>query len=125
MKLTGALSNIILFFVLPVLIVGLQYYANAMVLSGNRFLSPTEVLFYEGILWVIVGLLFLMGMRNYNIRKAAEVVAVAKTFPSGDDYVGRSGFFRRYIWQVKGSTRLGLILIFSGLLMIAVYFLTL
>jgi hypothetical protein len=125
MKPRGVLSNVILFLILPVLIVVLQYYANVTILSGNRYLSPTEVLFYEGILYVIVGLLFLMGMRNYNLRRAGEVVAIAKTFPSGDEYVGRSAFFRRYIWQVKGSTRLGLILIFSGLLMIAVYFLTL
>jgi hypothetical protein len=124
-KIRGALSNIILFFVLPVLIVVLQYYANVMILSGNRYLSPTEVLFYEDILYVIGGLLFLMGMRNYNLRKAAEVVAIAKAFPSGDEYVGPAGFFRRYIWQAKGSTRLGLILIFAGLLMIITYFLTL
>lgn len=124
MKLRSALSNIALFLALPVLIVFLQYYANVMILS-DYISSPTEALFYEGVLYIIGGLLFLMGMRNYNLRKAAEAVAVAKAFPSGDEYVGPAGFFRRYIWQAKGSTRLGLILIFAGLLMIVAYFLTL
>jgi len=124
MKRTSILLNALLFSVVPALIIVVQYFANVIILSGYKYLSPTEALLYEGILFIIAGALCLIGIGGAGVAEAAEAAAVAKTFPSGDETVGPSEIFREYRWKPKGSTRLGLILIITGVLMTLVHLLT-
>ena len=75
---------------------------------------------------MIVGLLFITGRGGISRASlgAAMLAAKAKAI-YGKDIVSPNEIFRRDAWKSRGFTRTALILIFSGVLMILVYFLSL
>jgi len=124
MKRKTVLLKTLVFSTVPALITIAQYYANVIVLSNHKYLSPTDALAYEGVSFVIVGLLAIIGIGCRKVtEEAAMIAAVAKGAPGGEKTVGPSEIFREYIWNPKGSTGIGLILIFAGVLMILTHFL--
>jgi len=128
MKRKSVLSNALVFLIVPLLITVAQYCANVLMmpllLSRNILVSPTELLLYEGLLFVIVGFLYLLGARGAGSEEAVRIAALNKTILRDDDTVGPSRIFRDYIWNPKGHLRLALVLIITGVLMILTHLLT-
>jgi hypothetical protein len=128
MKHKNVLSNAVVFLIIPVLITVAQYYANLsmmpLFLSQRILVSPSELLLYEGILFIIVGFLTLLGIRGAGSEEAVGVAATANAVFSDDEMVKPSRIFRDYIWNPKGYPRLALVLMIAGVLMIFTHFFT-
>ena len=105
---------------------GVTYAANFALFSSNRRVSPVEVTFVEGILFIIAGILLFLGSGGINraSQQAALLVAAAGAI-SGDQIVGPSEILRRDAWKPEGFTFVGLVLTIAGILLIAVYFVSL
>ncbi len=129
MKRKSVLLNALVFLIVPVLITIAQYYANVLImplfLRQDVSVSPTELLLYEGILFLIVGFLTLLGIRGAGSEDAVRIVVLKKTIFGDNKTVGPSRIFRDYIWNPKGYLRVALVLIITGVLMILTYLLTL
>jgi len=99
------------------------YSINLWLLSSNPRFSPTDALFIEGIISIILGALLLLGSGGINLwsRKAAILAATAEA-AYGTETIGPSEIFRRDAWKPKGFVRLGLILIIAGVFMLIIYF---
>jgi len=93
----------------------------------NRWLfSSNSVLFIEGIVFIFGGILLLLGSGGINrFSQRAAVIAAATEVISGKEQPKPSEIFRRDAWKPKGFTRLGLILIIAGTLMLILYFISL
>lgn len=129
MKRKSVLLNALVFLIVPVLITTTQYYANVLIvpfaLRLDISVSPTELLLYEGIIFLIVGFLTFLGTSGAGSEDAARIVVLAKTIFRNNKTVGPSRIFRDYIWNPKGYLRVALVLMITGVLMILTYFLTL
>jgi len=108
------------------LIVVIVYSLNVLLLSSNKVVSPTDALFIEGVGFLLIGSLLLLGRGGINLwsKKAAILSATAEAV-SGADTVGPAETMRKDAWKSKGFVRAGLILVLTGVFMFAVYFLTL
>ncbi len=107
-------------------IVTIVYFVNVLFLSSSGIVLATEALFIEGVLFLIVGLLLLLGRGGVtfsSIRAALLLAATEAVY--GTETVGPAEQMRMDSWKSKGFTRAGFILLISGLFMIIVYFLTL
>jgi len=108
------------------------YFVNIWVFSSNKYLrerlnlSPTDAFFIEGIIFLILGLLLLLGRGGINLwsQKAAVLSALAEAV-YGEDTVGPSETLRRDRWKPQGFIRIALIFILTGVFMILIYLLTL
>ena len=108
------------------LITLLVYFVNILLLSSNEWVSPTDALFVEGAVSVLVGFLLLLGRGGISFwSKTAAILAAAASAVSGGETVGPGEILRRDAWRASGFLRLGLILLLAGLFMLAAYFLTL
>lgn len=96
-----------------------------MLPQGANFTS-TEALFVEGIALLLMGLLLLIGRGGLNLStvKAAILSASAEAV-FGTEGVGPAEEMRIDSWKSKGFITAGLVLIMTGLFMLAMYFLTL
>jgi hypothetical protein len=102
------------------------YFVNILLLSSNERVSPGDALFVEGAVSVLVGFLLLLGRGGINFwSKTAAILAAAASAVSGRETVGPKEIMRRDAWTARGFLRLGLILLLTGILMLAAYFLTL
>jgi len=120
MKYKSILRNIAAFSSISALITAATYFVNAWLLSGNKQFSPTEALFVEGIVFVLAGLLLLLGRGGINL--ASQKAAVLATLTGTGS---PSEIFRRDKWKPQGFIRSALILIVAGVLTLLTYFLTL
>ena len=86
---------------------------------------PAEASFLEGVTFIILGALFFLGSGGISqtTRRAAMTAAAATAM--GKDVIGPSEIFRRDAWKPKGFTRLGLILILTGIFLLLIYFVSL
>jgi len=109
-----------------VVIAVITYAVNLWLLAGSlseAYLSPQDALFIEGMVFAILGVLLLIGSGGINLWtvKAAILQSAA------DAITGESGepskIFKRDAWKPSGFIRLGLVLLFSGVIMILLYFL--
>jgi len=102
------------------------YFVNLWLLSFQRYLSPTDAFFIEGLFFLVLGFLLLLGRGGINLwsLRAAILSALAGAV-YGKDTVGPNEIFRRDRWKPEGFTRLALILILTGVFMLLFYFLTL
>jgi len=102
------------------------YFVNIWLFSSREYFSPTDAFFVEGMLFVIFGLLLLLGRGGINLwsLKAAVLSALAEAVYN-EDTVGPSEIMRKDRWKSRGFTRLALVLILTGVFMIIVYFVTL
>jgi hypothetical protein len=90
--------------------------------STKRLLSPNEILFTEGFVSVMMGVLFLIGSGGLTgaSQKAAILAATAKAFD--DDAIGPDEVYRRDSWKPRGFTRLALVFLMTGAALILVSF---
>ena len=126
MKSRNILVSIMMFSSISLLITIATYFLNIWLFSSSEPFSPTDAFFLEGIIFLISGLLLLLGRGGINLwsQKAAILSALAEAV-YGEDTVGPDEMFRRDRWKPKGFIRLALILILAGVFMILIYFLTL
>lgn len=132
MKSRNILLNIIVFSSISLLITIVTYFVNIWLFSSSEYLreythfSPTGILFLEGIVFLMAGVLLLLGRGGINLwsQKAAILSALAGAL-YGEDTVGPDESLRKDKWKPEGFIRLALILILTGVLMILGYFLTL
>jgi hypothetical protein len=102
------------------------YFVNILLLSSNEWVSPTDALFVEGAVSVLVGFLLLLGRGGISLwSKTAAILAAAASAVSGRETVGPKEIMRRDAWTARGFLRLGLILLLTGFFMLAAYFLNL
>jgi len=134
-KRSKASVNLMFLSCISVVITVAFYFVNVWLLSDvgllkfsiiRRIYSPTDFLFFEGIVFLILGALFLLGRGGINLWsvKAAILSALAETVYHKDT-IGPDEEFRRDRWKPGGFTRFALILILAGVFMILVYFLAL
>ena len=102
------------------------YLVNIGLFSSIEYFSPTDAFFFEGIIFLLSGLLLLLGRGGINLwsQKAAILSALAEAVYD-EDTVGPDEMFRRDSWKPRGFIRIALILILAGVFMILIYFLTL
>jgi hypothetical protein len=126
MNIRSILLNTAMFSGISVLMVMAVYLVDVWLLSSNANLSPTEALFIEGIIFVIIGLLLLLGRGGISrTSRSAAILTASAGAVSGRDTIGPNEIFRRDAWKAEGFTRTALILTLSGVFMILLYFLTL
>jgi hypothetical protein len=126
MKIRSILLNTARFSGISVLVVTAVYLVNVWLLSSNNLLSPTDALFIEGIFFLIIGLLLLLGRGGISrTSRGAAMLAASAEAVSGRDTICPNEIFRRDAWKAEGFTRIALIFILSGVFMILLYFLTL
>jgi len=119
------LTNLIIFLGIPTMITIAMYLINFKLFS-NRSFSPTEPLFIEGILFLLLGALLFLGRGGINLWTAkAAILAAATKAISKKDTIGPNEIMKKDRWKAEGFPRLALILIISGALMLIAYFLTL
>ena len=126
MDIKTILLNVAVYSGVSLLVLVAVYLVDLWFLSSYLQLSALETLSMEGVMLIILGLLFLVGTGGINLGSlsAAMISAKAKAIFRGD-IAGPDEVLRRDTWKAKGFTRTALILLFSGVLMILVYFLTL
>lgn len=108
------------------LITIIAYSVNLTVFSSNPNFSPTDILFIEGMCFLILGVLLLLGRGGINLwsQKAAILFSLADAL-FNEDTPGPRETLRRDAWKAKGFTRIALILIIAGVFMLVIYFLNL
>ena len=89
-------------------------------------MSRTDATFVEGIFFIFVGFLVLIGSGGVTrtSQKAAMLASAVKAV-SNKDVIGPSEIFRRDAWKPKGYVRLGLVLIAAGAFLLVIYFVSL
>ncbi|MCK4668514.1 hypothetical protein KAT21_00140 [Candidatus Bathyarchaeota archaeon] len=125
MKLGKALLNLAVFSCISMIITVVFYFVNVQ-LFITPMLSPVDAMFIEGILFLIIGFLFLLGRGGINVwsQRAAILSALTEAI-SGKDMLGPDETLEKDRWKPKGFTRLALVLILTGVFMILAYFITL
>ena len=126
MKIKALLLNATVYSSISLLVLGAVYLVDLEFLSSFLHLSPADAMFIEGLIFIIVGLVFLVGKGGISRTSLSAVMMAAKAKAIyGRDIVGPNEIFQQDAWKARGFTRTALILMFSGALMILVYFVTL
>lgn len=126
MKIRSILLNTAAYSGISLVVVVAVYLVDLWLLSASTRLSPTDALFVEGIIFLLIGLLLLIGRGGISRASLSAAMLAAKAGAIyGRDIIGPNEIFRRDAWRAKGFTRAALILILSGVLMILAYFLSL
>lgn len=125
MKLGKALLNLAVFSCISMIITVVFYFVNVQLFT-TPMLSPVDAMFIEGMLFLIIGFLFLLGRGGINVwsQRAAILSALTEAI-SGKDMLGPDETLEKDRWKPKGFTRLALVLILTGVFMILAYFITL
>lgn len=125
MKLGKALLNLAVFSCISMIITVVFYFVNVQLFT-TPMLSPVDAMFIEGMLFLIIGFLFLLGRGGINVwsQRAAILSALTEAL-SGKDMLGPDETLEKDRWKPKGFTRLALVLILTGVFMILAYFITL
>jgi hypothetical protein len=125
-KIRALLLNATVYSSISLLVLGVVYLVDLEFLSSFLHLSPADAMFIEGLIFIIVGLVFLVGKGGISRTSLSVAMMAAKAKAIyGRDIVGPNEIFQQDAWKARGFTRTALILIFSGALMILVYFVTL
>jgi len=126
MRSGRVLLNLLMFSFVSLIITIVIYFVNFLLFSSARYISPTDAFFIEGLLFLLVGCLLLLGRGGINLwsQKAAILSALAEAMYKKDT-VGPHEMYKRDKWKPEGFTRLALILIITGVIMLLVYFLIL
>jgi len=98
-------------------------FLNVWLFSSSKHYAPIEMLFIEGVLFIIGGVLLLLGRGGINLWSLKAIVLSALAEALYDtDTVGPSEILRHDKWKPQGFVRLALVLIVSGVFMILIYF---
>jgi len=126
MKRRNILVNVVMFSSISLLITIATYFLNIWLFSSSEPFSPIDALFFEGIVFLIAGLLVLLGRGGINLwSQRAAILSALGGAVYDEDTVGPEEQFRRDMWRPKGFVRIALILILAGVFMILIYFLSL
>jgi hypothetical protein len=120
---TAILRNVSRLMIISVVIASATYAFNLWFFSSGSHLTATDAAFLEGIIFILMGVLFLLGSGGISraSRQAAMLAATANAV-SGKQVIGPSEIFRRDSWKPKGFTFWALTLIIAGSILIAIYF---
>jgi hypothetical protein len=120
---TVILRNISLLFTTSIIITLITCTLNFWLLSFNSRITPTNVTFLEGIIFITFGILLFLGSGGINraSRQAALLAATANAV-ADKQVIGPSDIFRKDAWKPKGFTFWALALIIAGLILMCVYF---
>lgn len=122
------LRNLVFLVILSSAVACITYAADVWFFSFQKFVplslstSPSDASFLEGIVFLLCGVLALIGSGGISAttRKAAVLAAAASAM--GKDVISPSEVYKRDAWKPKGFTRLGLTLIMAGVILLIVYF---
>jgi hypothetical protein len=118
------LLNVAAYSGISLLVLAAVYFVDVGFLSSYLQLSALDTMSMEGVLFIIMGLLFLVGRGGISRASlSAAILAAQAKAMTREDIPGPNEMLRRDTWKAKGFTRTALILLFSGVLMILVYFL--
>jgi hypothetical protein len=118
------LLNVAAYSGISLLVLVAVYFIDVWFLSSYLHLSALDTLSMEGVMFIIFGLLFLIGRGGISRASLGAAILAAKTKALyEEDMPGPNEILRRDAWKAKGFTRTALILVFSGVLMILVYIL--
>lgn len=120
-----ALKNILLLIISSVILAFAAYMINIWLFSSNQVISSVDFTFWEGMIFIILGVLFLLGSGGITrtSQKAALLAATAEAIYD-EQIIGPSEIYRRDAWKPKGLVRLGLILIIAGTILLLIYFIS-
>jgi len=109
------------------LVIAIAFYgANVLLLPPAAKFTSTEALFVEGIAFLLMGLLLMIGRGGMNLSTvSAAILSASAEAVCGTEGVGPAEEMRIDSWKSKGFITAGLVLIMTGLFMLAMYFLTL
>ena len=109
------------------LVIAIVFYgANVLLLPPAAKFTSTEALFVEGIAFLLMGLLLMLGRGGMNLSTvSAAILSASAEAVCGTEGVGPAEEMRIDSWKSKGFITAGLVLIMAGLFMLAMYFLTL
>jgi len=85
-------------------------------------LSPNDILFAEGFVSVLMGVLFLIGSGGVNTSSLQAAMLAAKAKAFDDDAIGPDEVYRRDSWKPEGFTGLALVFLMTGVALILVSF---
>ena len=109
---------------IAVIIIAIAYFVNIWLFSNVKYITPLEAFFVEGVFLLIFGILLLLGRGGINVwTLKAAILAAAAEAVYGQDTVGPNEAMRRDRWKPQGYTRFALLLLITGFLMLAAYFL--
>jgi hypothetical protein len=101
------------------------YFVNFWLFSSRSRISPIDALFFEGIMFIIIGALVCIGSGGLSRTSQRAAVMSALAGAVGKDVIGPSEIFRRDAWRPKGFLRAGLVFILTGTILIIIYFVSL
>ena len=118
-------------FLVVAVVYGLNFwfwnYAAPKKYLTEILLTQHDALFLEGLVFIIVGALFMLGRGGINLWtvKAAILGAAANALYGQEDQKapGPSEIMRRDVWKPSGFIRFGLVLVFAGIILILLYLL--
>ena len=116
-------SGLLFLVIIAVIITAAAYFVNIWLFFSNRYVTPLDAFFLEGVVLLIFGVLFLLGSGGLNVwtLKAAILAAMAGAY--GQDTVGPSEAISRDRWKPQGFTRFALVVLLTGFFMLLAYFL--
>jgi hypothetical protein len=111
--LVGAFVVVIIFYTLNFIIV--TYFSLTI--------SIHDLAFIEGIFFILLGISFLLGSGGLSPATLKELFFASAADVVTDESYAPSDILRREVWKTRGKQKLGLILVFSGIILIVLYFL--
>lgn len=123
MRKKYVLLNVAMYTGVSLVIVIVVYFFNVLLLYSNEVISPNDAFFVEGVMFLLIGFLLLLGRGGLSLWnvKGAILAATAEAL-YGAETVGPSETLRRDAWKSKGFIRAGLILLLTGVFMLVIYF---
>jgi len=118
-----ALLNLTALVAVPLIVTHTSCILNNWLLASHKRLTPTDAAFLEGIGFVLLGAMVLLGsggITHTSLRAAVLASAAGAVFDR--DTISPSEIFKRDAWKPKGHVLLGLILLLTGVSLLMVYF---
>ena len=116
------LRNILLLIGASSILACATYILNLWLFSSNLEISSTDLTFWEAVIFILAGVLFLLGSGGITRRsQGAALLAATAEAIYGEQIIGPSEIYRRDAWKPKGLTRLGLTLIIGGIILLLMY----
>lgn len=108
---------------ISLLAAAILYFVDIQFFPPRADMIPADYAFIEGVFLVLSGLLIFIGSGGIGpASRSAAMLASAAEAISGKEVIGPSEIFRRDAWKPKGYTRLGLVLVLTGLFLLVLYF---
>jgi len=97
---------------------------NLYLLPQNQLISSHDALFLEGLLFLLFGILFLLGSGGLNLAslKGALLGSAAEAVFDADT-VGPSELYAKDAWRPRGHKRFAVTLMITGVILLLIYFL--